>query len=313
MGLRCGCVTGWEAWKGSVTVNIVNLTVCYKEADKRNHDTVRYRCIWPRHSCFFPCFFNKPWESSLYVTAILSWFKRIKKNTLLCTRYEKVRSGQKHHSKCTVQGSLNHRAHKCDHDSDVKIDFLTNVVLFQTARAEKQPLKWFANAFPQQQKRSSILYCLTGGCSFSQQGSIKTQNNKHKDHETQWDCNKCQKIFASWWSHFCPSLIVKHCHKGETKKPHDCRLLFWLSWLKACEWYTVVLYITHTVDIFLEARGREEGGGGGPWVLLPWQQVSMWNNSCGTECYGVSGPLPSSSLPWPSLCFHPSLSAPVQH
>ena len=40
-------------------------------------------------------------------------------------------------------------------------------------------------------------------------------------------------------------------------------------------------------------------GGGWSWVLLPWQQVSMWNNSCGTECYGVLGPLPSSSPPPP--------------
>ena len=40
-------------------------------------------------------------------------------------------------------------------------------------------------------------------------------------------------------------------------------------------------------------------GGGWSWVLLPWQQVSMWNNSCGTECYGVLGSPPSSPPPPP--------------
>lgn len=82
-------------------------------------------------------------------------------------------------------------------------------------------------------------------------------------------------------------IIVKHCHKRDTEKPRGCTVT-------VMEGYTVGPYIA------LEVRRWEEGCGGGFWALLPWQQVSMWNNSCGTECYGVFGPPPSS--PRSSLC-----------
>lgn len=92
------------------------------------------------------------------------------------------------------------------------------------------------------------------------------------------------------------------CHKQQRSQlaVFNCKILSWIRSREALRLNCRPLTLPLSLEVLVV----------GSRALLPWQQVSMWNNSCGTECYGGFGPPPRSPPPNPPVLFMscPSLS-----